>query len=139
MAGTRLKNYTRDELRAAVERGARCVTFNYCFSLIHTLHGETDIHVVESWTHALTRGAVYSLGTAVFGWWGLHGIFLTPVFLYLNLRGGNDYTAQVLASLESDALSACLVASPFTNVAETEVETARPPEDFLRQLERQRD
>jgi hypothetical protein len=131
----KVRSYSRDELRAAVREGARCVTFHYCFSLMHTIEGETDILVVRGWLDGVRTGFWHTLGTALFGWWGLHGIYLTPYYLFLNLTGGRDLTQQVLATLESDAMSKLLVAPEFKQLKADAARDIQSPGDFLKSLE----
>jgi len=137
MAAYRLRSFSRDELREEIDRGARCVTFNYCFSLIHTLHGESDVCVVNGWWDAFRTGFGYTLGTMLLGWWGLYGVFLTPVYLFFNLKGGNDLTDQVLATLESDVLSERLVGPEFQQLDVDDTENPSSPSEFLKNLERE--
>jgi len=134
--GTHLRNYTREELLKAISDGARCVTFGYCYSLIHSFSGESEIRVVRSWGQAISLGLGYTISTFLFGWWGFYGIFLTPVALFMNLRGGNDVTDAVVATMESEVLSDRLLAGSFQAIEQAGVETPPEPEDFLRNLER---
>ena len=131
----KLRSFSRDELRAAVDEGARCVAFGYCFSLVHTFHGETDILVVRGWLDGVRMGFWCTLGTLLFGWWGLHGLYLTPFYLFLNLMGGRDLTQRVLATLESDAMSMMLVASEFVQFGADGQRNMQSPSDFLKALE----
>lgn len=130
----KLRSFSRDELREAINDGARCVTFQYCYSLLHTFHGQTDIWVVYDWMDGVRTGFWHTLGTSLFGWWGVYGLILTPICLFQNLRGGNDVTAQVLATLESDALSARIVSPEFEPLDVNLPSQTQSPDDFLRQL-----
>jgi len=99
----KLRSYFREELRDAIEQGARCVKFQYCLSLLYTFHGESDVVVVHGRLDGIRASFWYTLGTAVLGWWGPYGVISTPVFLVVNLFGGNNVTIEVLATLQSDA------------------------------------
>jgi hypothetical protein len=131
----KLRSFSRDELRAAVDEGARCVSFGYCFSLLHTFHGETDILVVRGWLDGVRVGFWCAVATALFGWWGLQGLYLTPYYLLLNLTGGRDLTQGVLATLESDAMSKMLVAPQFVHFDADGERDMQSPGDFLKALE----
>lgn len=102
---------------------------------MHTIHGETDILVVRDRIDGLRTGLWHTLGTALFGWWGLHGIYLTPYCLFLNLSGGRDLTQQVLATLESDAMSKMLVAAELKEFGVQAAGEIQSPGDFLKSLE----
>lgn len=132
----RLRRFSREELLAAIEQGSRCVTFGYCFSLLLiTVHGETDVQVVRGRADGVLTGLGYTLGTALFGWWSIHGIFLTPYYLARNVIGGRDVTQQVLATLQSAALSNLLVGSDFGRFEQPEPQPEQAPLDFLSDLE----
>jgi len=131
-----IRQFSRAELRERIEDGYQCVSFLYCFSLLHTIHGESEVFVVNGWREKFRAGLVFTIGTALCGWWGLHGLYMTPVCLITNLCGGNDLTAAVRRTLESEALSRLVVKSDFSGVPEEQVAPPVDPIDFLRQLER---
>jgi len=131
-----LRQFSRSELRESIENGCECVSFSYCFSLVHTIHGESRVFVVNGWRDKLRAGFLYTIGTALFGWWGLHGIYLTPIYLFTNLCGGNDLTDGVLCTLQSEGLSRTLVTPDFGGNPTGEIAAPADTLDFLSKLEK---
>lgn len=117
----KLRSYSRLELVDAIEDGARCVTFKYCWSFVE--HGiyESEIFVVQDRSGAIRAGFWYTLGTAVLGWWG-SGLLVSPFVILSNLRGGTNKTDEILRTLKSAAMSKTIVSSDFE-------EFEGPPDD----------
>ncbi len=92
-----------EELRVRVEAGARLVRFEWCVSLlIVTIRCQSSLYVTESWQERYLRGLGYSALALVLGLWGVPwGLIMTPRAIWINLTGGIDETATVLAQLES--------------------------------------
>jgi hypothetical protein len=76
----------------------RRVRFEYCISLVFlTWRRESELVQVPAGWPAFLAGLPYCLITLVLGWWGVPwGIFLTPVVLWNNIRGG-----RVVAEFEA--------------------------------------
>lgn len=92
-----------EELRTRLGQGARCVRFEFCFSLVFvTVRRQSEVHLTNSWHQRYLRGLGYSVLTLLFGPWGVPwGLFWTPWAIWVNVSGGVDCTAAVLAALES--------------------------------------
>lgn len=92
-----------EELRTRVALGARCVRFEFCFSLLlFTVRRQSPVHLTTSWQQRYVRGLWYSLLALLLGPWGVPwGVLWTPWAIWVNTTGGADCTAEVLAALDS--------------------------------------
>lgn len=90
------------ELNAQLQEGGRFVYFEYCVSLlVLTWRQPTDIFFLRPEQQGIIVGWPYLLMSFFLGWWGIPwGLILTPQVLYLNLCGGRDVTAEVVALLQ---------------------------------------
>jgi hypothetical protein len=94
-----------DEVRVAISEGARFLAFEYVISaiLISSRRYSKLIYLRPGETY-LRRALPYTILTALAGWWGVpHGIINTPSAIYRNLKGGKDFTPQILASLHQNS------------------------------------
>ena len=91
-----------EEVRARVVAGARLVRFEFCASLLFfTLRRQSPVYLTETWQQRYLRGLGYSLLTLLSGPWAVPwGLILTPRAIWVNLTGGVDETAAVLAHLD---------------------------------------
>ncbi|MEM7233087.1 MAG: hypothetical protein AAF517_12975, partial [Planctomycetota bacterium] len=69
-----------------------------CISLGRTYH-RRRIALVSRWMRPIL-GAIYSVVSVLFGWWGFRGPTSTWRSLRRNLRGGRDITDDVRRSLQ---------------------------------------
>ncbi len=92
-----------EELRTRVAAGARCVRFEFCFSLLFfTVRRQSPVHLTTSWQQRYVRGLWYSFLALLLGPWGVPwGILWTPWAVWVNTTGGADCTAEVLAALNA--------------------------------------
>ena len=92
-----------EELCRLVEAGARCVRFEFCFSLLFvTVRRQSPVYLTNSWQERYLRGLAYSFLALLLGPWGVPwGLLWTPWAIWVNTTGGADCTREVLASLES--------------------------------------
>lgn len=92
-----------EELRTRIEAGARCVRFEYSFSLlIVTVRRQSGVYVTNSWQERYLRGLWFSFLALFLGPWGVPwGLVWTVWALWVNTTGGVDCTTEVLAELES--------------------------------------
>jgi hypothetical protein len=92
-----------EELYRLVEAGARCVRFEFCFSLLFvTVRRQSAVYLTNSWQERYLRGLGYSFLALLLGPWGVPwGLFWTPWAIWVNATGGADCTREVLAELES--------------------------------------
>ena len=90
-----------EEVRTRVAAGARLVRFEFCFSVVlFTVRRQSPVYLTESWQERYLRGLWYSLVALVLGPWGVPwGLVWTPWAVWVNLTGGVDETAPVLAGL----------------------------------------
>jgi len=101
--GTRirgLEGLTTDQVNFELQRGAKFVLFQYCFSVVvMTFRRGSDIYFVRSGESAITKGLPFTLLSVVVGWWGIPwGPIWTIGSCVTNFRGGKDVTAEVIAS-----------------------------------------
>lgn len=91
-----------NEVVFEINRGARFVIFQYCFSVvIMTFRRPTSIQFVKAGESTVVKGLPFTAFSLVFGWWGFPwGFIYTPQVIYKNLKGGVDVTPLVLAELQ---------------------------------------
>src|SRR5262245_49618233 len=91
-----------EEIRTRVAAGARLVRFEFCASpLFFTLRRQSAVYLTESWQERSLRGVGYSLVALLLGPWAVPwGLIWTPRAIWVNLTGGIDETATVLAYLD---------------------------------------
>jgi hypothetical protein len=101
-----------EELRTRVADGARCVRFEFCFSLlVVTVRRQSPVYLTNSWQERYLRGLWYSFLAVLLGPWGVPwGLFWAPWAVWVNVTGGADCTRDVLAWLDGRA------SSPFAPV-----------------------
>ena len=92
-----------EELRTRVANGARCVRFEYCFSLLFvTVRRQSEVYLTKSWQQRYLWGLWYSALALLLGPWGVPwGLFWTLWAVWVNTTGGADCTASVLTAVES--------------------------------------
>jgi tetratricopeptide (TPR) repeat protein len=93
-SSNRLEDYSAEEIREEVERGARIVAYVYCVSfLVVTFKRATRPYLIKGGHGRLGPGLPWALLTLLFGWWGFPwGLIYTPMALWQTLRGGVDLT-----------------------------------------------
>ena len=92
-----------EELYRRLADGARCVRFEFCFSLLFvTVRRQSPVYLTNSWQERYLRGLGYSFLALVLGPWGVPwGLFWTPWAVWVNTSGGADCTHEVLAALDA--------------------------------------
>lgn len=92
-----------EELRTRIAAGARCVRFEFCFSLFFvTIRRQSEVYLTSSWHQRYLWGLWYSFLAFLLGPWGVPwGLLWTPWAIWVNTSGGVDCTADVLAALET--------------------------------------
>jgi len=93
---------TREELRGALEAGARCIRYEYAVSCIaFTLLFQSKVHLVRTDDGRYTRGIPYMLASLVLGPWSLPwGPLATLHALWENYTGGRDVTGEIAGWLD---------------------------------------
>ena len=95
-----IEGMTIDQIKAELKRGGRFVIFLYCFSIIiMSFRRPSRIYFIKAGEDAIGKGVGYTVISLLFGWWGLHGLIWTIQSVITNLRGGKDFTFEVIASL----------------------------------------
>lgn len=96
---------SRDELRARLRAGERCVRFEYCISVvIATARRQSRVYLTNSRQERYFRGLGYTTLALLLGPWGVPwGLIWTARAVWVNLLGGEDVTEEVLHSLDSPA------------------------------------
>src|SRR3954471_17505583 len=81
-----------EELRTRLAAGARCVRFEFCFSLLLvTVRRQWPVFLTGSWQERYLRGLWYSLLAVLLGPWGVPwGLLWTPWAVWVNTTGGAD-------------------------------------------------
>ena len=90
-----------EELRTRLADGARCVRFEFCFSLLFfTVRRQSPVYLTDSWQQRYVWGLWYTTLALLLGPWGVPwGLLFTPRAVWVNATGGADCTAEVLAWL----------------------------------------
>ena len=106
---------TPSQIQDEINQGGRFVLYRYCISLlVITLRRSSDIYFVRAGESRVTRGLPLTFLTFVMGWWGIPwGPIYSIQCLYVNLRGGEDVTAQVQNSFRRTAPSAGSMPPPI--------------------------
>ncbi len=96
-----------EELRTRIAAGARCVRFEFCFSLLFfTVRQQSSVHLTHSWQQRYLRGLGYSLLALLLGPWGFPwGPLWTAWAVWVNATGGADCTDEVCAWLDARSAS----------------------------------
>ena len=96
-----IEGITVDQLSFEVDRGARFVMYQYCWStLLVTFKEASDIHFIRPGKSRVARGLPYILLTLVLGWWGIPwGPIYSIQSLLTDFQGGEDVTDEVLYRL----------------------------------------
>jgi hypothetical protein len=91
-----------EELRTRIAAGARCVRFEYCFSLVFvTIRRQSPVYLTTSWQSRYLRGLWYSACALTLGPWGVPwGLVYSLWAVWVNLSGAADCTTEVLAELD---------------------------------------
>ena len=99
-----VEGMTVEEVNKELEKGAKFVTFIYCFSLvIITFKRSSDIYFVRHDAGTLKKSIPYILISLLLGWWGIPwGLIYTVESLIVNFKGGRDVTAQVMSTLRQE-------------------------------------
>jgi hypothetical protein len=92
-----------NQIDEEIKNGARFVTYHYCISVgFVTFRRTSPIFLVITRLGRIMRGTPYSLISFLLGWYGIPwGIVYTPMCLFINSRGGEDMTRQVLSTLQT--------------------------------------
>lgn len=111
-----------EELRTRLAAGARCVRFEFCFSLLLvTVRRQTPVYLTNSWQERYLRGLWFSFLALLLGPWGVPwGLLWAPWAVWVNATGGADCTHAVLAWLEGRT------SSPDARVAGTRAKVRSP-------------
>jgi hypothetical protein len=89
-----------DDLARLRRDEARCVRFEYCVSVgVATFRRQSRVFFTDSWQTRYLLGLPYSLLSLALGPWGVPwGVLLTLRAVWVNLSGGVNVTAQVVAN-----------------------------------------
>jgi hypothetical protein len=93
------------EFQAELQKGGKFVTYQYVISLlVITFKRSSDVYFVKADESAAAKGLLFTLLSLVLGWWGIPwGPIYTIQALIVNLGGGKDVTAQMLAAMAQSA------------------------------------
>jgi hypothetical protein len=99
-----------EELRTRLATGARCVRFEYCFSLVFvTVRRQSPVYLTYSWQQRYLWGLWYSLLALLLGPWGVPwGLLWAPWAVWVNTTGGVDCTHEIITWLDSSRSSASI-------------------------------
>ena len=109
MAGIRgMELLSPDQVEFEIQNGARFVIFYYTLSfLVITFRRGSDVFFVKKGEGTVGKSIGYTLLTFVLGWWGIPwGPIYTIQSLWVNLRGGKDVTAEIVAAAQQNTMAA---------------------------------
>ena len=92
-----------EELRTRLAAGARCVRFEWCFSLVFvTVRRQSPVYLTYSWQQRYLWGLGYSALALLLGPWGVPwGLLWVPWAVWVNTTGGVDCTHEIITWLDS--------------------------------------
>ena len=92
---------TPDVLSVELQRGGRFVIFLFCISIVLlTFKRPSGIYFIRAEEGTFGKSIGFTLISLLLGWWGFPwGPIYTVQSLINNLRGGQDVTQDVIASL----------------------------------------
>ncbi len=98
-----LEAKTPAEIDFELQRGARFVHYEYCFSVILVTYKEPSaVYFIKPGESRFRKGLLYTGLSLLLGWWGIPwGPIYTITSLVTNFRGGKDVTPEVVAALSS--------------------------------------
>jgi len=93
-----------DDVNKELERGAKFVVFEYCFSvIIMTFKRSSDIYLIREGESSIKYSISFTLITLFLGWWGIPwGPIYSIGSLYTNLIGGKDITQEIINSFNTE-------------------------------------
>jgi hypothetical protein len=102
-----------DQVGFEVQRGGRFVVYYYCVSLlVVTFKRPSPIYFIRSGESAVWKGLPWTLLTVLLGWWGIPwGPIYSIQSLVVDLKGGKDVTAEIMASAQRQAITRPAAAS----------------------------
>ncbi len=111
-----IEGLTADQLNFEIQRGGKFVFYQYCISVIVvTFRRSSDFYLVREGESRVGRGLPWTLLTLVLGWWGIPwGPIYSVQSLVVNLKGGKDVTAELLARLQPKAATGIGTSNPKT-------------------------
>lgn len=89
----------KEEVKTAVENGARFAVFQYCITFILSFVYFSKAKLIPPGKTAKQIGRPYSLLTWLLGWWGPVGLFEAIPALILNGRGGVEITKDIVRAV----------------------------------------
>src|SRR5215471_847577 len=100
-----LDNFSRAELDAELQAGARLVIFQYCVSaIVMTFREGSNVHILRPNDRPYLKSLPFSLCSLILGWWGIPwGPIRTISTVVRNCQGGIDVTTEILRKLDSQA------------------------------------
>jgi hypothetical protein len=95
---------TGEQLEKELASGGKFIIYQYVISvLILTFRRSSSIYFISGSQSRIIPGLGFSLLTLFLGWWGFPwGLIYTPMVLWINFSGGQDVTAEVLASMNAE-------------------------------------
>lgn len=97
-----LEGMTTSEINFELQRGGKFVLFQYCVSaLVVTFKRASGVYFLKSGESAFVKGLPFTAISFIAGWWGFPwGPIYTIRSLFVNLRGGKDITAEIIAATQ---------------------------------------
>ena len=99
-----IEGLSGDQIRSLVAQGGKFVMYKYCISVVvMTFNRASDFHFIHPGKSRVTPGLGHLFTNLFLGWWGIPW---GPVYTIGNittiLRGGKDYTAEILSHINQN-------------------------------------
>jgi hypothetical protein len=97
-----IEGMSTEQLGFEVQRGGKFVFYYYCVSLVFvTFRRPSPIYFIRSGESTTGKGLPWILVTVLLGWWGIPwGPIRSIQSLVVNLKGGKDVTAEIMAKAQ---------------------------------------
>ncbi len=101
-----IRGLSAEDLQREADQGARFVYYTFTISLlIVTFKRKSGIYLLRNGDNGRRKGIPFILLSFLFGWWGIpSGPGDTVESIRSNLRGGNDITDEIMATVAGHLL-----------------------------------
>lgn len=101
-----IEGFSAASLQREADKGARFVYYTFTISLlVVTFKKNSGVYMISAGENAITKGAGFTLLSALFGWWGIpYGPKYTLESIRTNMNGGKNVTDEVMSTVAGHIL-----------------------------------